>query len=166
MTLQVSFDQFAETVKRLLNQEEAYVSPHEAGSLVTAANPEKSIVVASVTPLTPEVVVASLKDIGLNVYEGTWLTQEEIVTQIAAPTPTYIAAVSYRSSGDKAGIWVDAYPSLPTQVTVLKTMFEEFRSTGEVDDVAFEEFVQIANPNVVIITPAEIESFLRQHEDC
>lgn len=166
MTLQVSFDQFAETVKRLLQQEEAYVAAHEAGAVVSSAKPEKSIVVISVTPLTPEVALSSLQDLGLSVYEGSWLTEEEVITEIASPVQTFIAAVSYRSSGDKPGVWVDAYPSLPTQMTVLKTMYEEFRSTGEVDDVAFEEFVQLANANVVIISPQEIESFLRQKEEC
>jgi hypothetical protein len=167
MTLQVSFDQFAETVKRLLNQEEAYVSPHPAGTLVTSAKPEKGIVVAAITPLNPDMVSASLKDLGITVFHGTWLTSEEMLsTEPIQSTASFIAAVSYRSTSDKAGVWVDAYPSLPTQVTVLKAMYEEFRQTGEVDDVPFEEFVQLANPNVVIVSPAEIESFLRQKGEC
>ena len=35
-----------------------------------------------------------------------------------------------------------------------------------VDEVPFEEFVQLANANVVIVSPTEIESFLKQKEDC
>lgn len=166
MTLQVSFDQFAETVKRLLDQEEAYVSAHSAGSLATSAHPEKSIVVAAVTPVAPDVAIHALTSAGLTVHQGTWLTAEEILDPTVGSTPTYVAAVAYRSSDEKAGVWIDAYPSLPTQVTVLRAMYDEFRETGEVDDVGFEEFVQLANPNVVIVSPTEIESFLRQKEEC
>jgi hypothetical protein len=166
MTLQVSFDQFAGTVKRLLNQEEAYVAPHEAGALVTSAKADKGIVIASLTPLNPEVASASLKDLGLAVFEGTWLTPEEILASSGSSTQIFMAAVAYRASGDKPGLWVDAYPTLPTQITVLKTMYEEFRATGEVDEVTFEDFVQLANANVVIVSPSEIESFLKQKEEC
>ena len=54
MTLQVYFDQFAETVKRLLKQEEAYVAPHDFGSLITSAKPGNETVVAAVTTMKPK----------------------------------------------------------------------------------------------------------------
>jgi hypothetical protein len=166
MTLQVSFEQFPGTVKRLLNQEEAYVSAHDAGALVTSGKPDKGIVVASLTPYTPEVASASLKDLGLAVYEGTWLTPEEILSGAPPTQQAFIASVAYRAAGDKPGLWMDAYPTLPTQLTVLKAMYDEFRATGEVDEVPFEEFVQLANATVVIVSPAEVESFLKQKEEC
>lgn len=166
MTLQVSFDRFAETVKRLLNLQEAYVVRHNPGTLVTAAKPEKSIVVASVAPTPVEVTTSQLKESGIEVFEGTWLTAEEIMAQGEPEAKPYIAAVSYRSSGDKAGVWVDAFPTMPTQVAVLRSMFEEFRATGELDEIPFEEFSTLANANVVIVSPAEIESYLRQKEEC
>ncbi len=49
---------------------------------------------------------------------------------------------------------------------VLKAMYEEFRATGELGDVAMEEFIRLANPNVVIISPNELLSYLLQKEDC
>jgi hypothetical protein len=166
MTLQVSFDQFAETVKRLLKLEEAYVAPHDCGALITAAKPGQEIVIASVSTMKPKEASASLKTLGLTVFEGTWLTPEELMAPDLEQKETFIAAVSYRSSGEKAGVWVDAYPSMPNQVTVLRAMYDDFTETGEVHDVPFEEFVQLANPNVVIVTPSDIEGFVRQKEGC
>lgn len=166
MTLQVSFDQFAETVKRLLNLQEAYVAPHDGGTLVTSAKPEKSIVVAAVSPTPLEVTTSHLQGAGFAVFQGTWLTPEEVLTNSEPTSNPYIAAVSYRSSGDKAGIWVDAFPTMPTQVAVLRSMYEEFRATGELEEIAFEEFSTLANANVVIVSPTEIESYLRQKEEC
>lgn len=167
MTLQVSFDQFPETVKRLLALEEAYLAPHTSGrTLVTSAKPDKSIVVASLTSMAGDLASEELTKAGMKVFHGTWLMPEDIMTSDLAPTQTYIAAVSYKSSGERAGVWVDAYPALPTQVSVLRTMYDEFRQTGEMDDVTFEEFMQLGNPNVVIVSPAEVEAFLRQKEGC
>ncbi|HTQ09038.1 MAG TPA: hypothetical protein VMI31_03100 [Fimbriimonadaceae bacterium] len=164
MTLQVAFDQFADTVKRLLKHEEAYVAAHTIGSIATSAKLPGEIVVAAVTRLAPDAASKALKDAGLAIFQGTWLTPEEVMTPEINPIETFIAAVSYRSSGDKAGVWVDAYPALPTQVSVLKEMYDEFRETGELPDVTFEEFVAQANPNVVIVSPADIEAFLKQKE--
>ena len=69
----------------------------------------------------------------------------------------------YCHSGDLAQ---QLPPSLPTQLTVLKTMYDEFRHTGDIEEVPFEEFVQFTNPNVVILSPAELESFAKQKEEC
>lgn len=166
MTLQVSFDQFHETVKRLLKEEEAYVAPHACGSLVTCASPDKVVVVATVTTMNPAKATSALNAAGFKVFEGTWLTPEEIMAPDLARKEIYIAAVSYRSAGDKAGIWVDAFPSPPSQMVVLKAMYDEFTETGELHDVPLEEFVQLANPNVVIVSPEQIEDFARRNEGC
>ena len=47
-------------------------------------------------------------------------------------------------------------------MAVLRTMFDEFRDTGEMEHISFEEFLQLANPNVVILTPSELRSFMDQ----
>jgi hypothetical protein len=49
---------------------------------------------------------------------------------------------------------------------VLKSLFDEFRDTGELDEISFEEFVRQANPNVVIVSPSELQSFLTQKDGC
>ena len=166
MTLQVSFDQFAETVKRLLNQQEAFVTAHNSGTLVTAAKAEKSMVVASISSEDVEATTQKLKESDMAVYSGTWLTPEELMAPATAQRDVFIAAVAYRSGADKPGLWVDAYTNLPSQIAVLRAMYDEFRETGEVDDVTFEEFVQIAGANVVVLTPTDIDGFIRQKEGC
>lgn len=165
MTLQVSFEQFGETAKRLIGSSEAHVASHEGGAIVTVGNPEKSFVLAALTPLSPDAAYSQLEGQGLTVYPGRWSTGEEITLPNASPTPFYVAAVGYRSSEDKPGVWVDVYDALPTQVAVLKNMYEEFRATGQVDEVGFEEFVQMAGCNVIIVSPDELESFRRAKEE-
>lgn len=165
MTLQVSFEQFGETAKRLTGVSEAYVAPHEAGAIVTAGSPEKSLVLAALTSLPMDRARTELEAQGLSIFPGHWSTDEAIVAPNAPPTQFYVAAVGYRSSEDKPGVWVDAYDALPTQVSVLKTMYEEFRATGQVDEVGFDEFVQMAACNVIIVSPTELESYRRANEE-
>src|SRR5262249_16944714 len=110
MTLQVAFEQFAPTVKRLLKSEEAYVVSHACGALATAAKSGENIVIASLTKLPPEGARDSLEKEGFSIFPGNWLTPEVVLTPDISPADTFIAAVSYRSSSDKEGVWVDAYP--------------------------------------------------------
>jgi hypothetical protein len=158
MTLQVPFADFAETIQRILKLNDAYVSRINQGVLVTSASVENSVSVVAVSKLEPEAVKQELEKQGVVVRDGAWHT--EVSTELFTDDgELYVAAVSYKTGDDKPGVWVDAYEFLPTQVQVLRAIYEEFRSTGEVDDLPFEEFVRQANPNVVILGPAELRSF-------
>jgi hypothetical protein len=39
-------------------------------------------------------------------------------------------------------------------------MYEELRETGELSEVSFEEFVRLANANVVVVTPAQLRGYV------
>jgi len=38
---------------------------------------------------------------------------------------------------ERPGIWIDAFPEAPSQMQVLRNMYEEFTETGEVSCVCF-----------------------------
>lgn len=101
----------------------------------------------------------------MTIHRGSWSQGTDLPDREISISEAYVAAIAYQSSEHKPGIWVDAFPSLPTQVQALRALFDEFRATGEIAEVSFEEFVRLANPNVVIVGPAEIHSFLTQ-KDC
>ena len=165
MTLQVPLADFMETIDRILNLKEAYISRISQGALVTAASISTGVSVVSLSKLDPDHVRAELEGKGVKCREGAWHT--EISSEIfASDEPLYVGAVSYRTGEDKPGIWVDAYWFQPTQVQVLRSIYEEFRATGEVEDVPFEEFVRQANPNVVILGPNELSSFAEAKTPC
>ena len=109
----------------------------------------------------PEIEVKSrLEKDGFKVHEGSWTLDGEPPANVRDLAAVHFAAVSYLSAADQPGVWIDAFPSQPSQVQVMKTLYEEFRSTGEMPEVSFEEFVRIAKPNVVIVTPSEIGNYL------
>jgi len=160
MTLQVPFEQFVQASRRILGAREAFVTSHGSGSLVTCSTSTSRTVVAAITPINPDAARAQLKLAGFETFDGAWSAEGLTDLGECAPNEAFITAVGYISADGRPGVWIDAYTELPSQVQVLRGMFEEFRDTGETADVSFEEFVRLANANVVIVSPSQIKSFL------
>lgn len=165
MTLEVPFTEFVSTVKRTLGDADVYVVQHARGTLTTAADPTKNLVVASVNLAGLDATKTAVEAGGCICYVGSWFDPES-PSLASGHQAAFIGAVAYKSSEPMPGVWVDAYESMPTQVTVLRTMYEEFKGTGEIGDMTFEDFVSTANPNVVIVAPHEIQSFIDSKLGC
>ena len=164
MTLSVPIDQFAEAVLRVLGQDDAFVAPTESGAIATAFSVVKKIRLISSSPESADKLCEILRASNLKVQQGQWVAPEEALPS-EVHKPTYVVAVAYSTGHTQPGVWVDAFPSLPTQAQALRSLFDEFKETGEVaDDVAFEEFVRQANPTVVIVSPTELVSFADSKE--
>ena len=163
MILQVPFEDFESTVKRVLKHQDAFVTARGASTLVTAASIDKQTIVVSLAAMPVVEATSLLATSELQVYDGAWHIEGLLDIEEQTATP-YVAAVAYLSQEAAPGLWVDAYGSLPTQMTVLRAMYEEFRETGQVADVAFEEFVRLAQPTVVISTPEELHSFVEERK--
>jgi len=162
MTLTVPFAEFAAAVKRVLGAKEAYVSSHGRSWRVTAAADGK--LVTSTVTVPKEKLTSELKEEGLQVHEGAW-SLESLDMGPENGVDCYVAAVSYVSGDDKPGLWMDAFTDPPTGVQVLKAMYDEMLSTGELQDATFEDFLKLANANVIILAPADIRSFAHA-KDC
>lgn len=163
MVLQVDFERFAEEAKARLGAQSAYVRPIPSGSRATAADPEKGLIVAADTPKSPQDAKAALESQGCTVLSGSWSLSDSAIAASLTPE-TFVAAVAYRSADSKPGVWLDAFVTEPTPQEVLLTLFEEFRANGEVADVAFEEFLRLASPNVVVVRPEQLRYFVEQKQ--
>ena len=167
MTLHVSFEQFSETAKRVLGISEAYLSAAHHGTTITSVHPSHERLVTAWVAMPLNEVKKRLEKDGLKVFEGSWTHDGELSDGMSELATVHVAAVSYLSGEDQPGVWIDAFQSQPTQVQVLKGMYEEFRSTGEMPEVSFEEFVRLAKPTVVVASPPEIAGYLDAKEsDC
>ncbi len=158
MTLRVPFDLFSETVRRVVGTDEAYVVSTANGCICTAFNTEKRVRVLTKESGPSSAAKEKLEKSGMKIRQGYWAEGEEDVPE-PAPNVPYVAAVSYEATNHQTGVWVDAYDTLPTAAQILRAMFDEFSNTGELQEVSFEEFVRLAKPNVVIVTPSELTSF-------
>lgn len=154
MTLHVPIEDFAATVKRVLGHQEAFLHLLGRGTLATAGG--KDMVVAARSKSNPDDVKKQLEALGMSIYRGSWLEYglEELGMQ-----PLYVGAVAYKSDDERPGLWLDAYEQPVTPIQVLRAMYEEFVQTGELHDVDFESFMRMANANVVVLSPEDLEKF-------
>jgi len=163
MVLTVAFDEFPEAARRAASTKEVYISPHGKGTFLTAADSRHDIIVAASTQLGPIGVKAQLEAAGLTVFEGAW-SAYTASRNGAARFEAYVAAVAYSSRELSPGLWVDAFATTPQ--IVLRAMYDEFRENDEIGDVSYEDFIKYAHPNVVILGPGEIDTYLQQKEEC
>lgn len=161
MTLEVPFDGFAEAAKRLVGSGPVFVAHENGGTRLSAADPAKNVRVVAYSPHDPGPVAEGLKGQGIAALEGRWIPDDAP----AASGDVYVAAVAYRTAHSQPGLWVDAFPTLPTSVQALRALYDEFRQTGQVADVPLEEFIRLAEPTVVILTPADLRGFAAD-KDC
>ncbi|MCW5943696.1 MAG: hypothetical protein KIS66_15805 [Fimbriimonadaceae bacterium] len=175
MTLRVPFEEFAAAVARLLSTSEAYVTPTGEGTLVTAADPSRNILLRVSAETDPESVRARLEEQGILVFAGAWEEESPLcvpespcepvaeAAEESAPPPSFVAVVAYKSDEESPGAWVDAYPYRPTETQVLNAMHQELTENGEIAEVSFEEFVRLSKANVVVIEPEAVQAFVRRH---
>jgi hypothetical protein len=148
----------------MLGHQRAYVSHFRGGSLATAAEPESNTIIAAMSRSKLDDAIKALRDQQMEVAEGAWSTDENFTIEKGLACDAYVAAVAYQSGENRPGVWMDSYSFLPTEVQVLRAMHEEFRATGELSEVSFEEFVRLANPTVAIISPAEVVEFCNRND--
>lgn len=159
MTLRVPFDLFSETVRRVVGVDEAYVTPTDTGCICTAFDHNKRVRVLTKQSGPAGATKEKLEKAGMKIRPGYWAEGDEDVPEPPQPIP-YIAGVSYHSNNTQPGVWVDAYDAQPTVAIVLRAMYDEFIDTGELQDVTFDEFVRLAHPNVVIVAPSDLVSYV------
>ncbi|MEJ5170020.1 MAG: hypothetical protein WHU10_03445 [Fimbriimonadales bacterium] len=156
MVLRVPFEAFSDTVKRRLPGAEAYVAPRPFGSVVTAAQAGRALVVVSFCRRPPAEARRALEADGLEVREGEWCHEGGPIEASEERSDLHVGAVAYRSGEAMPGLWVDAFLEPKTPAEVLRSVYDEFIETGELRDCTFEEFVRTAQPNVVILGPEEL----------
>lgn len=160
MVLTVPFEGFAEAMKSLPGARVAYVSTLGSRTVATACDPSSGASVRAFATMPLSEARAALESAGVTVRDGTWGDRPD------DPGPLWVAAVAYKSEENSPGLWVDTYEAKPTTGQVLAELYEEFRETGEVGDVSMEEFIRLADPNVVILSPEEQAEFARRGGRC
>ena len=114
------------------------------------------MVVISSSLLKLEELRKQLHTEGIHVYDGIWSVDDD-VELLEMP---YVASVAYLTGKGQPGIWTDAYPHEPSEHSVMLAMYEEFKATGDMIDIPFEDFKTFAKPNVVIVRPDQLLGYL------
>lgn len=165
MVLRVEFEHFHDTAKRMLPNAAAYVSAAGAASVVSAADPKSQTLLVSHAQLSQAETEAKLRELGMEVFSGSWSLDAAGFTEGSGAC--FVAAVAYASEEQKPGLWIDAYAEKPELADVMRAMFDEFKANGEVpEETSLEEFIRLANPNVVILSPEQLGNYMEAKADC
>jgi len=164
MVFRVELDAFPDTVARLLGTKVAAVSSRDGRTIVTAGAPDKGLVVVAVTSKPAADASMTLKESGFEVMPGEWIDEAAFAIDDCDAADSWVVGIAYKSRESTPGLWMDAFPYEPTHSEALKAMYDEFVLNGEVEDVAFEEFLSLAAPNVVLLSPSDVARFARSHE--
>ena len=154
MVLTVPIDDFAEAVKRHTSGNDAYLAVVGGRTVATAIESDKALLVRSETDETVESTNQRLTSAGMKVLKGHWGDPSQDKTE-----QYWIGAVAYKSAEDTPGLWVHAFATKPSTGQVLAALYDEFRDSGDIGEVPLEEFIRLADPNVVVLSPEEQTDF-------
>lgn len=163
MTLVVDFPEFADAVRRHSRDGDCCVMHRRVGDSTqfSYVNPDTGVQVVSMLVGTEADALKKLEQAGFKTMKGTWVTEASLELLAQLSGETFVAAVAYETRLGP-GLWMDCYPYPPTEGTVLRTIFEEFVSEGFLGKGDFEVFLHEAKPMVRILSPSDLERFMKQ----
>ncbi|MEI7576928.1 MAG: hypothetical protein WCK51_08550 [Armatimonadota bacterium] len=156
MTLRVPYEGFVSAVEQQLASRHVFVHSQAGKVLLTAAEAKHSVVIVSSTRKPVDEVRKELHAAGLHAHDGFWSVDDDQEI-LALP---YVAAVSYRASKEKTGVWVEAYPEEPSSADVIRDFYDEISDEQSMPELSLEQFFEAAQVNLSIVTPLELERFL------
>lgn len=161
MQLLTDWDGFlAEMQNRYPKGATIYLAREGRNTVLTHLDSRDRILFRCEHPVTLEEATAALNTLGHTCQKGVWSTESEHQSL----EELYIAAVAYKSDETKPGIWLDAYDHQPNPSEVLANLLAEFNAEGTLNDADNETFTKIAHPNVVILSPDNIQNFLAKNQ--
>ena len=160
MTLRVDYVDFADSVIRFTGKREAYWRMVGDHIRLSAADPKSAVIVRSVTTQEISRVRKSLEGENFLLLPGEWSDESDTTLDVVESVVGAVAAVAYETQGHRAGLWMDAYPNVPTELEVLAAMHEELTQNGEISPVSFDKFASDLNGNVVVLTNQQIREYL------
>jgi hypothetical protein len=167
MVLVVPPEKFSASAE-MFRAKQVFLSPRGTDTFASCADLSRNVIVTSVFHGPMADIEGTLQSEGFDVFHGQWSDKVEVTGPEGNPIQDvyYVAAVSYISRESMPGLWMDAYPTSPTPQIVIRAMYDEFKSNGEIGSATYEEFLSMAKPNVVILNPSEIATFVLQKSEC
>lgn len=158
MVLKVDFAAFPKAVQRYAPGKVIFIASEAGRVILTASDPMTGMMLQTQTSQPMAKVQASLEAEGFTVDRGRWVP--DLSEGEYSCDELFVAAVAYRSSEAKPGLWVDVFPSKPSTSDVLNAFFEEFSAEGMTANLSLDQFIRMSEPNVVVLDPGEITAFL------
>lgn len=152
MTLRVSLEDFPEAVHRYGGGTEVYVSGSDDALTVTSHNDDTGVIITTTSEHGLESLKNYLGAAGLELRDGAWEGETEL-------HEIHVAGVAYISKEPLPGLWMDAFPYTPSVQDVMRAFYDDMIESGEINGITFEQFRKLVQPNVVVLSPAELRGF-------
>lgn len=152
MTLRVSLEDFPEAVHRYGGGTEVYVSGPIDALTVTSHNDETGVIITTIAEEGLESLKHYLGTAGLELRDGAWEAETGL-------DEVHVAGVAYISKEPLPGLWMDAFPYPPSTQDVMRAFYDDMIEGGEISGITFEQFRKLVNPNVVVLSPADLQGF-------
>lgn len=157
MILRVPFEDFPLEAEEHFGKRLAYLHREGEETWVTLGSATSTIVLVSLA-MHPLMRVRELLEAeGVEVRSGFWIGPGHSAE--LGRDPVYVAAVSYRTDEKQPGLWVDANFSEQTEAGVVRRMYDELVKNEELTKTSYEDFLSLAKPVVVILSPQELRTF-------
>lgn len=161
MQLRTDWDGFiGELQNRWIGGATVYLARDGQFTILTAMDPGDKTIFSSRVSENLESVSQKLSALGHTCRNGIWTTE--------SGTPMleelHIAAVAYISDERQPGLWVDCYPHAPTQSEIISNLLGEFNADGTLESTDNDDFIKMASPTIVVLTPAQIQQFLGKNQ--
>ncbi|MFZ4507352.1 MAG: hypothetical protein ACOYON_06615 [Fimbriimonas sp.] len=163
MVLRVALEDFPAEAERHCGKVGVYVVANGTGSIASAAHPSEDRRVESFSSRGADEVRALLRAAGCAVGSGRWLGDSE-ANSTEAEHEFHLVAIAYVAAGSSPGLWVEVFPDAVADEHAIRTMHQEFVDTGEIPDISFNQFLDVAKPTVVSLSHEQILEFrARRH---
>ena len=156
MTLRVPYEGFVSAVEQQLTTKHVFVHAQAGRVIITAGEAKSSFVIVSSCRKPVDEVLKELHAAGFHAHDGCWSVDDDQEI-LALP---YVAAVSYRATKDRTGVWVEAYSNPPTDAEVVRDFFDEMMAEQGLPEMSLEEFIAQAQVSISIVSPVELEKYL------
>lgn len=161
MQLLTDWDGFlAEVGARWPQGTRVYLAREGRFTVLTATDPDAKTVFCCRHAAPLEEARSQLESQGHTCFEGVWTTDSDY----RSLDEVYIAAVAYLSDEKQPGLWVDVTTDQPTPSAVMAKLLAEFHADGTLPDKDHDTFHKRARPNILILTPDQIQRFLAANQ--
>jgi hypothetical protein len=156
MTLRVPYEGFVAAVEQQLASRHVYIHAQAGRVLLTAAEAKHSVAIIATSRQSVEQVQKELHAAGFHVHEGLWSVDDDQEI-LALP---YVAAVSYRATKERTGVWIEAYAEKPSEGEVIQKFFDEMSAEQNLADMSVGEFMVSAQVSISVLSPQDLEKYL------
>ena len=156
MTLRVPYEGFVAAVEQQLVSRHVYIHAQTGRVLLTAADAKHSVAIIATSRQSVEQIQKELHAAGLHVHDGLWSVDDDQEI-LALP---YVAAVSYRATKERTGVWVEAYAEKPSEGEVIQNFFDEMSAEQNLAEMSVGEFLVNAQVSISVLSPQDLEKYL------